>query len=732
MTKNRIILAAAVSVFMALDMAAIPTEREILLTQPDGSTFTAFLKGDEYGHILKTSDGCAVVKDDNGYYCYAWFDSMGLRYSSGYAYGDPDAPADAVTASRQIPYGQITAAASARKREVPRDTREPLLKRVMRAKGRTKADGPVRKHGIVILAQFKDEAFTRTKQEFEAMLTEEGYSVNGATGSAVDYFNDQFKGKYEFDFTVSDIVTLPKNRAYYGKNDPSGQDLRAAEMIKDACNQADGTVDFSIFDDDMDGEVDNVFVFYAGGDEAENGDGDCIWSHAWYVKDGADIDLTLDGKRINRYACTSELTLVSWGQYEIATIGTFCHEYSHTFGLPDFYDTDYEGEGRFMSASLWSSTSLMDAGNANNRGNTPPYYNAIEREYLELSEPEILQEGEYILEPISESGRYLKMETATEGEYFLFECRSGKGWDAYINGGTRPASGLLIYHIDKSGRMIYSDTEGMDISAADRWELYNEVNANPEHQCADLIEADGRTDRLVSSIASDLTGIFFPHGNTSFTPSGFPSFSDWDGIPSALSITNIRMDGKNVRFTVETSSGVAPMAIKIEMDVFQNAAIINWQSNIVSMGTAYLTCQGMEEVEVKPYEAGKYSYTIEGLSPGKEYTIGIRYKMSEGEFGDSTEKSFTTKTVPASYNYPYISLPKSGRNNDGSFKVGTKIPLRVLNATDAESVTWHYGSNVITPGKDGYYTITEGGRLKAEIIYPNGSVEIITRAIAVR
>ena len=313
MTKNRIIL-AAVFALLTLDMAAIPTEREILLTQPDGYTFTAYLKGDEYGHILKTSDGCAVVKDDNGYYCYAWFDSMGLRYSSGYAYGDPDAPADAVTASRQIPHGQIAAAASERKTEVARDTREPLLKRVMRAKGRTKADGPVRKHGIVILAQFKDVAFTRTKQEFEAMLTEEGYSVNGATGSAVDYFNDQFKGKYEFDFTVSDIVTLPKNRAYYGKNDPSGQDLRPAEMIKDACNQADRTVDFSIFDDDMDGEVDNVFVFYAGGDEAENGDGDCIWSHAWYVKDGADIDLTLDGKRINRYACTAELTLVSWGQ----------------------------------------------------------------------------------------------------------------------------------------------------------------------------------------------------------------------------------------------------------------------------------------------------------------------------------------------------------------------------------------------------------------------------------
>ena len=45
---------AAVFALLALDMAAIPTEREILLTQPDGYTFTAYLKGDEYGQKQKS------------------------------------------------------------------------------------------------------------------------------------------------------------------------------------------------------------------------------------------------------------------------------------------------------------------------------------------------------------------------------------------------------------------------------------------------------------------------------------------------------------------------------------------------------------------------------------------------------------------------------------------------------------------------------------------------------
>ena len=52
----------------------------------------------------------------------------------------------------------------------------------------------------------------------------------------------------------------------------------------------------------------------------------------------------------------------------ISGIGTFCHEYSHTLGLPDFYDTDYEDNGG-VAAGMWTATSLMDGGNYNNLGN---------------------------------------------------------------------------------------------------------------------------------------------------------------------------------------------------------------------------------------------------------------------------------------------------------------------------------------------------------------------------
>ena len=734
MNRCRVFLAVLVLTVAATLATASPTDREVVLCQPDGYTFSAHLRGDEFAHILKTMDGCVIVKDDDGYYCYAVPGSDGSRCSSGYRIGDSNVPAEVLSVSRQAGYSRISGQEARLKQSMAADA-EPLLKRVMRAGAMTKTDGPALKHGIVILAQFNDVTFRYTREDFVEMLTAEGYSRDGATGSAIDYFNAQFNGRVEFSFDVSEIVTLPKARSYYGKNynNIDGNDFKPAEMIAAACTLADAEIDFSRYDDDGDGEVDNVFVFYAGADEAQVGDPDLIWSHAWYIKDGADINLTLDGKVINRYACSSELS----GTSDMASIGTFCHEYSHTFGLPDFYDTDYEGEDGLISAALWNSTSLMDAGNYNNNGHTPPYFNAVEREYLGISEPEMLAEGEYVLEPISENGRYLRMDTETEGEYFLIECRSGKEWDAYINNGTGPASGLLIYHVDKSSsHLIYSSVYGKETTPEERWGAHNEVNANPEHQCADLIEADGRTDRVTSTGGRDLTGIFFPAGSTSFTPDGTPAFKDWDDNLSPLSIVDISMDGDNVRFSVVQTSGVTPAANNISVDAFQDAAIISWKSNISTTRTAWLTGSwDSKEIEVVPYSAGKYSCTIEGLSPGKEYALSIRFRSDTGEYGEKVSEEFTTRRLPASNAFPYISFPVSGKAGNGSFVKGTLIPLRVINATAAESIVWSFNGQTITAASDGtddgYYSLDEDGELKAEVIYPDG-IEIIKRSITIR
>lgn len=693
------------------------------ITQPDGTTFQAKAIGDEFYRLKMTLDGHAVVKGEDGWWCYASFDSEGKRTSSGHKVGK-DSPS---IPGSTIPYEKLREIAREKRRAGSDEPREPLMRRILKNKGiQTKADGKATKHGLVILAQYADVPFTFKKENFERMLTQEGYSYNGATGCAKEYFNAQFEGMVEFDFDVSEIVTLSRNRAFYGANDESGQDRRPAEMIAEACELADKEIDFSLYDDDGDGYVDNVFLFFAGGDEAEDIEmEDYIWSHAWYIYSGAGIRLTLDGKMIDRYACTSELSIQEDGSDDIAGIGTFCHEYSHTFDLPDFYDTDYDEAGGW-AAGLWLSTSLMDGGNMNNNSNTPPYFNAIERELLGIAEPVVIEhDGNYTLEPIHSSNTIYRLNTDNEGEYYLFECRSNEGWDEYIGG-----KGMLIYHIDRSSRYIK------------RWTEENTVNAYQSHQCADIVEADSRSDGFTSdrdyvSAMRNISGIFFPYNSVNtLTPTSSPGLKYWSGKAGEISVTGIRKSGNSISFSVVgfSDESTPPVVKSIRSEVFMDAAIINFESSWEHDGEATVkwgrTGQSAEEVKVKPYAPGKYSLTLRNLVPGnKTYSVEIWFEV-DGIKGESTTDSFmTTRTAPV--DWPYIFLGKNAANPDGTFSSGAKVALMVYNASEASNIRWTFNGSTIKPEGDGYYRVTESGTLKAFVDWEDGSQDIIQKNIKI-
>lgn len=725
----KIIYAATALIFLFYteDSAAAPaTKKEFYLYQPDGTQVKARLTGDEFMRILTTADGYTIKQGPDKWYYYACYGEDGTLTLTEYRAGQ-DAPSAIKARSRMIPYSALSAAA-AKKRALAagaEDGRGSILARTKAARGLpTKSSGTVsEKHGIVILAQFQDVRFqsSHTRETFVSLLTEEGYSHNGATGSAIDYFNEQFDGQFSFSFDVSDIVTLPNNCAYYGANNSSNDDSAPAEMIEDACRLADQQIDFSRYDDDGDGEVDNVFVFFAGGDEAEGAGEDRIWSHAWYLKDGAGITLTLDGMKINRYACTSELHRSGTNSYTLTGIGTFCHEFSHTLGLGDYYDTDYEKSGGQADA-MWGSTALMDSGNQNNEGNTPPNLNAVDRDALGISEPVTLTAGTHTLTPIDVDGTYYRMDTDKENEYFLFECRRAEGWDRYIGG-----SGLLIYHIDKSTNNAgYSEASGANLTAKRRWDR-NEINCNPSHQCADLVEA--------YPSAGNVAQVFFPYVTSSseyssFTPDTDPSFTFWSTEKSPLAITAIERSGDNIILTVYEYDE-APVPVSVKADVFQDAAIISWNSSSEYTGPATLTWKpssGGEETTVEissSYSPGKYACTIEGLSPRTPYKVKIKFGT-----GTDEEYNFTTKS-PKDYNYPFIYLYYVQKNSDGTYPAGSLFPLRLYNAYDAEEIEWFYDGQPVSTGENGYFTPGASGEMKAVVHYQDGSKAIVTRQITI-
>lgn len=411
---------------------------------------------------------------------------------------------------------------------------------------------------LVIPAQYKDVSFFYGKENFVRMLTDENYGEFGAEGSARQYLEKQLGCKVEI--TVADIVTVSQERIFYGKNDANGNDSHPGTFIAEACIEAAKTVDFSLFDVDGDGKVENVFVFFAGEDEAQcrKEHPEFMWSHSYNLQNSDyQKTLTLNGVVVNNYACSSEIfrKYTSAGNFDsnMAPIGTFCHEYLHNFGLPDFYDTDYEKSGG-ISAGVWGVTSLMASGNYNNSGNTPANLNSIERMILGLNQPQPLTAGDYTLYPVGHEKfqSYRLDNPENQDEYYLFEARSLEGWDRFIGMDPAMSAGLLVYHIDRrKDQMSFSDAHG-EISSFDRWNRYNQVNANPKNQCADLVEADSRVDiDPTDASLADIKGIYFPSmGASALGGEAKIKLSFRGGKESDFAVRNIREAGGVVNFTV--------------------------------------------------------------------------------------------------------------------------------------------------------------------------------------
>lgn len=498
--KKYILTALTALVCSAALLHAIPARPgKFLYTQPDGSKILIQRFGDEWNHWTVDASGSLLVMD-NGYYRIATFTD-----------------ADRIAQQR--------AASPARRARVNR----------VRAKSAVYALTHGERHIPVILAAYSDQAFTieSPAEMFNNLLNQSGYSYNGATGSVKDFYQDNSANAFTPIFDVYGPVTLPSPMATYGGN-VNDQDKAPELALFQACKLLDDVIDFSQYDYDNDGYVDMVLFYYPGLNEAEWGPEDNIWPHSWNLTYTSNRTITGDDKfkngfdrgvKVDNYFCTSELSMVDYDyNYNPITafcgIGTTCHEFGHSLGLPDFYDTDYGDSGSTFgtnhgcAADLYSY-STMCSGPYNNTGNTPPYLNVEELLMLgwveESSAIEVLSSPGYKTLPAVGDGRFAyKIPATTSGEYFLLECRALNGWDTYLPGG----AGLIVYHIDKSSTSVgYSgNTATTAYNLWNNWESYNAINENAQHPCGYLVPAQDQ-----SRIAQEC----YTASDYGFTPSAY-------------------------------------------------------------------------------------------------------------------------------------------------------------------------------------------------------------------
>lgn len=491
---KRILLIA--TLFISVGVWSVPARRGgFVRTGADGKEKTVYLHGNEHFHYMTDEQG-------------QWLDEQSLVPLS------------------ESEKARLQQAGEARLRQVRRAAQQTA--------GIGDEPNPAPR-GLVILVNFTDKAFVTPRDTLDSLHNGEHftrdykYKYSGHTlhytseGSARKYFQDQSYGQYNPVFDLIGPLQLSNTVSYYGSN----KDANAPKMIKEACELADQAgADFSQYDNDNDGYVDFVYVVYAGYGEADGGGEETVWPHQWNLRSSAGITLKLDGKYIDRYACGNEIS--KWSDVYNG-IGTFCHEFGHVLGLPDFYETNNPQTG-LHTLSEWD---IMDYGPYNNDGNTPPSYSAYERFYMGWLTPRMLSKAENVtLYPINEgTGSSLLISTANTHNmsgwkpnpttFYLLEVRTLTGWDEYL-----PGPGMLITKVD----FVYSN-----------W-IYNRVNNNGRAFGMDILEAKENTTSYAAYTDA------YPAGATEWTAysnheitditrdatTGAVSFKYRGGVPTAV------------------------------------------------------------------------------------------------------------------------------------------------------------------------------------------------------
>ncbi|MBQ7634489.1 MAG: M6 family metalloprotease domain-containing protein [Bacteroidaceae bacterium] len=546
------------ALFVATTAWAVrPLKRFFVKTQSDGTQIVVARMGDGHHGVVfyVTQDDLVLVQNADGDLCYATPEGNRLRASSFLAH-EPHHR----TAAEQTFLQTSSLSPSRASQVVSNRVRRAPVNRISGGSS-SRSDG-LGTYGVtaggavpsigeftmpVIMVEFSDVKFqsTTTQAVLSKQYNTEGYTDDfGSVGSARDYFISQSSGMFRPRFDVAAKVTLSRTRAYYGKDKSDDEiDTNLEKFRSEALDSAVAAgVDFSKYV--YQGGVPCVILLYAGQGEANSFEDEAS-NYLWPCEWDEDADFRLGGKtvHINSFfvgneiqydytasynSRTGEYTYSRVGDPQLEGIGTFCHEFGHALGLPDFYCTDYSHE--LMPLGYWD---IMDMGSYLNGGYAPVGHTAYEKNFLGWLKIRELTEAETVtLRPFgTEEGDHavLVRNDKDPKEYYIFENRQAGTWYP-----EEMAGGMFAVHVAYNYSL---------------W-VQNELNNTASKLRMHVLAADGAVESPYQDSDLNFQSDLFPGTKkvTKILNSGTPGMKAYTGTYMNKPLYAIALDGENVTF----------------------------------------------------------------------------------------------------------------------------------------------------------------------------------------
>ena len=352
-------------------------------------------------------------------------------------------------------------------------------------------------------------------------------------------------------------IRAKKPMTYYGE----GVRIlgRYRELVREACEAVDATVDFSQYDRDTDGIVDHIILIHSGNDQASTG----IIDYDIQSLLIPGVNAVHDGVRVDTAAIVAEEP-----DFEHPHLGIYFHEFFHDFGAPDVYNFDftdardhkwglmsqfgpYQGPEELGGGNGLQPSHIMgylkwdfDARPQNGRLGWIQPVQITRNQQIDIPSFELGPKTNKLFKIDIHSSATAVREEATE--FFLIEHRnktSGAIFDTYL-----PESGILIWHIDETNPYPIGTFDASQ-------QIWLEDPSDPEHlgiylqDDIELIDVRTVTDGAAYS-ADD--------GQTAFTPGTVPNSNANDGTVTGISITNIGSEGQTIPILVSFGDTYEP------------------------------------------------------------------------------------------------------------------------------------------------------------------------------